>query len=286
MGDCFPVPLLSPSGRRSASVRIARLATGVAIVALLVFPGIRSRSLPLSLFQSSQTLSAAALPDTDPDEKAAAWVESIGGHVKIVNKRVVEIDLLNNGKLTDDGLKHVIGLQGLQRLTLGGTQVSDQGLKNLGELPSLVALNLNGTLVSDDGVKALNSFPSLSHIFLADTRVGDEGLKNAAGISKLAVVHLGGSRVTGAGLRHLQSVPGLVAVQLGGPNVSVQELRHVKGLKNLREFVLLSVEMTDSALEPLRELPKEIQTLWLSKSGLSADAMKSFSKDYPQAKFK
>ena len=44
--------------------------------------------------------------------------------------------------MTDAGLKELAGLQELQTLDLGGTQVTDAGLKELAGLKSLQTLDL------------------------------------------------------------------------------------------------------------------------------------------------
>ncbi|MCL4180620.1 MAG: protein kinase [Verrucomicrobia bacterium] len=57
--------------------------------------------------------------------------------------------------ITDDTLRHVGTLTGLEQLYLDGTAVSDAGLKHLAGLPRLRVLNLHGTQVTAEGVAAL-----------------------------------------------------------------------------------------------------------------------------------
>ena len=61
-----------------------------------------------------------------------------------------------SGDLTDDGLRHVKELAGLELLDLQNqTHVSDAGLEHLKGLVGLLSLDLSGTHVTDEGVKKL-----------------------------------------------------------------------------------------------------------------------------------
>jgi Leucine Rich repeat len=223
----------------------------------------------------------------DTDSQALTWLRSIGAKVQSRadgdTSVVVDIDLLSNQEVTDDGLRHLKGLRQLTRLSLGDTQVGDKGLANLANLPKLLVLNLNATHISNEGLAHLQELPSVSHLFLANARVTDEGMKSLKKLPKLSVLHLLGSDVTGHGLQHL---PNLASLSLGGPKVKIEELTCLKKLTRLREFQLLNAAITDNELQYLRHLPRSLTLLQISKTGLTVQAMESFQKDYPQTEFK
>jgi hypothetical protein len=79
--------------------------------------------------------------------------------------------------VTDAGLKELVGLKGLQSLSLGGTKVTDAGLKELAELKGLQRLELSSTKVTDAGLKELAGLKGLQTLYLSDTNVTDEGVK-------------------------------------------------------------------------------------------------------------
>jgi hypothetical protein len=60
-----------------------------------------------------------------------------------------------NTRVTDDGLKELAALKGLQLLWLGATHVSDAGLKELAGLDDLETLSLGYTKVTDAGLEDL-----------------------------------------------------------------------------------------------------------------------------------
>ncbi len=116
--------------------------------------------------------SAVIKPDGDggdPDCKAAEWVLSVGGTIKIRQAgeerpiqatrdlpttpfEVVSVDVSNNSKVDDAGLEHLKGLTNLTQFDLTRTKVSDAGLVHLGGLTQLAWLCLKDTRVTDAGL--------------------------------------------------------------------------------------------------------------------------------------
>ena len=104
---------------------------------------------------------------SDPDRKAAEYVLSIGGVVRINDqdrnlKNIAELPkehftvsailLADNAQVSDAGLAHFKGCKNLTGLDLYGTQVSDAGLAHFKDCKNLTVLNLGGTKVSDAGL--------------------------------------------------------------------------------------------------------------------------------------
>jgi Leucine-rich repeat (LRR) protein len=108
-------------------------------------------------------------------------------------------------KITDDGLKELVGLKKLQDLGLSSTQVTDAGLKQLAELKELQKLSLNSTKVTDAGLKQLKSIANLQQLGLNFTEVTDAGLKDLAACTKLELLAVSFTKVTADGAKGLQS---------------------------------------------------------------------------------
>ena len=70
---------------------------------------------------------------------------------KVINGKAV----INEPKITDEGLVHLKALTGLQTLNLSHTKVTDNGLVHLKGLTNLRSLNLINTKVTDEGVENL-----------------------------------------------------------------------------------------------------------------------------------
>jgi hypothetical protein len=97
---------------------------------------------------------------------AKAWVDS--------DRKVNRLDL-SYSQITDEGMRHVIGLDKLYWLNLEGTQVSDAGLEHLKTLTNLELLRIKNTDVTGESVKRLQqALPNchIRHESLPDVRGG------------------------------------------------------------------------------------------------------------------
>jgi Leucine-rich repeat (LRR) protein len=239
---------------------------------------------------------------TDPDRRAAEYVLSIGGKVRVNDQerdttaaaglpkeafRLTYVDLMANKQLTDAGLAHLKDCKNLNNLYLANTRVSDAGLAHLKDCKSLTQLNLFSTQVSDAGLVHLKDCKNLGYLGLDHTRVSDAGLaplkdcKNLtqlnlfatqvsdAGLARLKDcknlnhLNLGGTRVSDVGLPHLKDCNNLTALHLGGTRVTDEGLAHLKDCKNLTHLNLDGTRVSDAGLAHLKECKNLTQLhLW------------------------
>lgn len=161
---------------------------------------------------------------------------------------------LQNGLVTDAGLKELDDLKGLRSLALGWgitgeglklvadrhrqlrelsvayAPIGDADLKALAPLADLHTLNLNGTKVGDAGLKELAPLVNLQTLNLSRTKVGDTGLTELRPLVKLRFLNLAWTQVTGAGIKELAP------------------------LTNLRKLDFYNDQITDEVLRSLREI--------------------------------
>jgi len=124
--------------------------------------------------------------------------------------------------VTNRGMVHLAGMNGLTWLGLMGTEISGIGLKNLvskKQLTNLRHLNLKQTKVIDDDLKYLKAFPRLHILNLGDTKITDKGLVHLVDLPNLAEVWLFGAEITGEGLLKLQSQMPKVKIHPSPPRV-------------------------------------------------------------------
>jgi serine/threonine protein kinase/Leucine-rich repeat (LRR) protein len=116
-----------------------------------------------------------------------------------------DLDLSHTG-ITDQGLKLLARHQRLRRLSLQHlSQVSDDGLKTLAALKGLEYLLLGGTPITDAGFRELARLPNLKVLGLGHTRITDASLQELARMQTLVNVDLtGASKVTAAGVGKLR----------------------------------------------------------------------------------
>jgi Leucine-rich repeat (LRR) protein len=140
---------------------------------------------------------------------------------------------LNLTKMTDQGLKELVGLKSLQALYLAGTQVTDEGLKDLAGRKSLLTLDVRWTKVTVTGLKELAGLTTLQRLYLNHCGVTDAGIKELSRLKNLQILNISASEVTDAGLKE------------------------VAGLKNLQSLIMWGTKATPAGVAELRkELPK------------------------------
>ena len=76
----------------------------------------------------------------EAEDAAVKFIQDLGGRItrdeKAPNKPIVVVQL-GSTKVTDAGLKHLVGLKQLRALFLADTKVTDAGLKELVKLKQL-----------------------------------------------------------------------------------------------------------------------------------------------------
>jgi len=174
---------------------------------------------------------------------------------------------------TDRHLAHLEGLENLQVLVLGWTQVTDEGLAYLRGLKNLRVLRLRNTKVTDEGM-AFD--PDLQHglreVWVGDTEVSAEGLAHLQGLENLRVLDLSGTEVTDEGLAHPEGLKNLRVLGLGDTKVTDEGMAHLQGLQNLHQLVLVGTAVTDEGLAHLQGL-KSLRVLRLRETKVTDEGL-------------
>ena len=194
--------------------------------------------------------------------------------------------------MTNEGLKHLAGLDQLQTLVLVNNPVTDEGLRFLSGMKGLRKLYLRGTYVTPGGIQVLqealpgctiagpmtpNTDPAdaeatrmietlggmirrnelaagepIFFVGLPGSAVIDAQLKTFAGLKQLAGLDLRDTKITDAGLVHLAGLKQLTGLSLGDTRVSDAGLAHLAGLKQLRTLDLSGTKVTANGIKMLR----------------------------------
>jgi serine/threonine protein kinase len=187
-----------------------------------------------------------SLVTTDSDRKAAEYVLSLGGDVRVNTKDsninsiadlpdspflLTYVNLYNSEKVRDADLIRFRSCQGLVSIDFRKTQVSDTGLRNLQDCVNLEAL------------------------WLSDTLVGSAGLANFEKCTRLKVVALVRTRVDSDGINHLKECKAIKNLDLAYTKVNDDCLGLIKTLSNLE---LLDIDGTDITAAGQSELVKAL----------------------------
>jgi hypothetical protein len=120
--------------------------------------------------------------------------------------------LLDTG-ISNEGLAHLRGLGNLTDLHIHTPMVTDDGLKHIGELTGLESLVLVCN-TTDDGLKHIRSLRNLRRLELHCSST-DDGLKHIGSLTNLRELVLQ-CRVTDAGMVHLAGLKNLVKLDCRG----------------------------------------------------------------------
>jgi eukaryotic-like serine/threonine-protein kinase len=208
---------------------------------------------------------------SDPDRRAAEWVLSIGGLVRINGSgqqfEIKAADKLPGGafELTDVRLD-------------GVADVTDAGLACFKDCRNLLYLNLWGcTHVTDAGLACFKDCKKLTFLDLSATQVSDAGLAYFQDCKNLASFSLWGSaRVSDAGLAHFKDCKNITQLVLGSPTkVSDAGLAYFKDCKNLTTLNLNGLPASDAGLAYFNDC-KQLEVLWLESMPVGDGGLASF----------
>ncbi len=235
---------------------------------------------------SNPPAQAESTDSTNPDRRAAEYVLSIGGFIKIKENgqereikavgdlplgefELTFINLNSNPKVSDAGLAHLKDCTNLTRLDLNHLPVSDVGLAHFKNCKNLTHLDLSGTQVSDAGLAHFKDYKDLTELDLHGTRVSDTGLAHFKDCKHLTSLNLAGTQVSDAGLAHLKDCKNLRGLVLNGLQVSDVGLAHLKDCQNLTNLELAITQVSDAGLAHFKNLTSlELGATRVSDAGL------------------
>lgn len=149
----------------------------------------------------------------------------------LANSSIVDLALIDEEYLTDDGFQHVGNMQSLEKLELTGTPIEAPGLQHLQACPKLKSLSLLKDRGATQHIPVIAVFKHLEELTLDDTAYTDlVELKNAKSLRQLTLRNCG-SRKTSESLQQLTQ---LKRIQLDNANIDGESFADVRdGLAKL-----------------------------------------------------
>lgn len=204
---------------------IVAIAVGVVLLVVWPFWQIFGPAIEHSIKNPETTVESRADIDTLPpqvDRLAAPALSDSDLEYLASRVSVRELDLADNPNVTDDGLRHVAKLKGLEDLSLIGTGVTDKGIRHLRKLP-LTYLALSETGVGDEALGYVGELTQMEQLHLRNCRrVTDIGVSKLVKLKQLWMLNLSGcSKITDRSVRALSGMPSVNFIQVFDcPNVS------------------------------------------------------------------
>jgi Leucine-rich repeat (LRR) protein len=148
----------------------------------------------------------------------------------------------------DEGLRHIGGLEGLQRLWIIGSRIKGPGLGWIAKLPELTLLNLGKAPVNDSHLAALTQLKKLNNLTIGSASVTDAGVEYLSEIQQLQYLAIDGTAISGDALGLLQSNESLRGLSLGAEQLTSSGIEQLKRLQHLEELWVNKYEL-DLALK-------------------------------------
>lgn len=156
--------------------------------------------------------------------------------------------------VTEDGLRHLIGLKKLRVLNIDSSAITDAGLRQLAKIEALERLTLSGDGFTDAGLASLAEMPRLRSLLLFNKHISDAGIAHLRNAKALRSVVLSSPRLTDATMATLGVMPQIDYLMLTAPQITDAGLEHLKGLSKLWVLHLHKAAVTDAGLKSLRGL--------------------------------
>ena len=166
---------------------------------------------------------ASPAPAGDPERRAAEWVLSIGGSVRLwaiddtnwLDVRALEnlpkssftihrIYLSGNKKVTKQGLQNLDGLRNCFMLIFDSSSLDHDALLSLPPMPTLTILDVDRTTVDSAAFARISQYPLLHKIEARKTKIDDQIGDYLQHNRKLEIVRAQGTKVSAEGAERLR----------------------------------------------------------------------------------
>lgn len=141
------------------------------------------------------------------------------------------------GRVTDDGIAHLVGLKVLNSIHIDSSQMSDRGLAILASLPRLENLSLQGHHFSDAGLASLKDMTNLKRLHVGQPRIHVDSFE---------------ARITDRGIAYLKNLTDLIVLDIKQSAVTDKGLEELKGLSKLKMIYLSQAATTRAGRESLK----------------------------------
>jgi Leucine-rich repeat (LRR) protein len=202
------------------------------------------------------------------DMKQLEWL-NLGVSSKVTNAGLKHLVGLPNlhylrvpSEITNDGLGEIRKMKQLRKLDLHGCHdISDLGVVvGITELTELQDLTLDSDQITDFGFSALTSLDKLRRLELRDVSVTEEGLKQLAKFKQLESLTLRGTETTDAVLKEIAGLKHLRKLWIPSQKITDAGLKEIVALERLEILMLSSTRVTDAGLKHLAGL-KQLKQL-------------------------
>jgi len=207
-------------------------------------------------------------------------------------------------RITDEGLKYVGKLHGLESLDVSHSRITDSGVAHLKGLRGLKTLRLNHTLITDSGLEHLEGMLDLKTLELSGASLTDKGMVHLRGFVKLKSLNLDATRANERAPQ-LGELLRLLTREANGETLSLSEkqrleslqrqeeryktlprvgddgLAFLSGLVDLEELILGGTAVTDRSIALVKQFRK-LRYINMSDTSVSDKAIQELKNALPE----
>jgi eukaryotic-like serine/threonine-protein kinase len=264
-------------------------------------PNYRTFGLGLRVARVPVSPPIAAPVSTNSDRKAAEYVLSIGGEVRLhgVNRDIqaladlppepfelAAILLRKNKQVTDAGLAVCSQCKKLTHLDLVETKITDAGVGHFAGNKNLVVLNLAHTSVSDEGLAHFQGNTNLTELWLGVMpNVTDRGMAYFKDCKKLTKLWLGGNYLTDQGMANFKGCYDLLDLSVMNTSVTDLGIANFEDCKKLKILWFTGIKLTETGLAYFNNCP-DLTEVYMDKTNITAAGIEGLKKSYPKCRIK
>jgi hypothetical protein len=202
-------------------------------------------------------------------ECRTGWAQLILGDNSWESIRAVN---LAGTHATDDHLRGMCNLTGVEELDLFHTNITDAGLSAISSWNALKRLDLSGTDTTSIGIAKLRRLQNLEYLVLNDTQVTDNGISHCAVFKRMNALGLNGTEVSDAGLCFLINLDQLKELGLSGTSTTDRGVSICGRFRKLEILNLSGTRVTNAGLKSVLS-NNSIIALDVSNTGINSEGI-------------
>lgn len=253
----FPLsPILLLPRCRSDFVRIPQIPT--LLVDLKRFVGLKKTTLPLVIgvavaclalvfMIASSLLSGDEQAETAPTAAAAIYSKEdiIAQQLTSIRNGYLDTFHIKDHTVSDEDILPLEGLSGVRVVILDQGMISDDGMKILATLPDLMHLRVRISIISDRGLGHLLGCENLRILNLPNSQLTDEGIMSLRQLPRLRQLRIGGDSVTELSYS-IATLDKINALHLINVPVTDEGLKAIAAMPRLESLYLDSAQVTEA----------------------------------------
>ncbi len=172
--------------------------------------------------------------------------------------------------VTDAGLALLKNHPSLEEIYINNRKITDAGVKHLLTIPNLRKVHIGGDdgPLTDDALKQVSAIPKLRALHISCPKFTDSGLKFLVGAPELEELIVDCTSITNSGLVHIAAIPKLKRLVIGSffrcPSITDKGLQHLHRMQQLEELVIERTcdKISQTAIDQLRKALPNTKIVW------------------------